>query len=110
MRKTYVRECRREYTNLDLKRSNTAMSQTLARRIRRIGLLPTTFKETKETRLVKNAEGEEEEACIIKRKPVRHYQRLTAAERAAKALQITREWRAAHNDGRASRVQAAEGR
>ena len=58
------------------------MSHTLARRIRRIGLLPTTYTEVTETRLVtvrdeETGETHEETLEVKLKKPVRNRERLT---------------------------------
>jgi hypothetical protein len=58
------------------------MPVTLARRIRRIGLLPTTYKETKETVLRVNEDGEEITITHTKKIPVRHHSRMSNDTRA----------------------------
>ena len=56
------------------------MGTTLARRIRRAGLLPATFIETTEERLVKNSEGAEVVITVTHRKPVHKHEDLSLAE------------------------------
>lgn len=54
------------------------MTTTLARRIRRIGLLPTTYKTVKEEVLGKDEQGAEAIITHTKKIPVRHRERLSA--------------------------------
>jgi hypothetical protein len=63
----------------NLKRRNI-MGTTLARRIRRAGLLPATFIETTEERLQKNAEGAEVVVTVTHRKPAHKREDLSLAE------------------------------
>jgi len=53
------------------------MSTSLQRRIRRIGLLPTTFTEFKEEILIRHKNGGEEKVVNVIRKPVRHCENLS---------------------------------
>jgi hypothetical protein len=53
------------------------MSTTLARRIRRIGILPTTFKTVTEQRLSKDENGKEVSISIEIKKPIRNHQKLS---------------------------------
>ncbi len=71
------------------------MTTTLSRRIRRIGLLPTTFKTYKEERLTKKDDGSEEIVTITKKTPIRHSRSMSADERAAIADKFRTEARAA---------------
>lgn len=64
------------------------MSTTLSRRIRRLGLLPTTYKTTKEDVLTKNDEGAEVVVTRSKRVAVRHHKRLSADDRAVMTNQL----------------------
>ncbi len=58
------------------------MPVSLARRIRRIGVLQTTYKEVKETVLAKNEEGVEVPTERVKKLPQRHFSRMSAASKA----------------------------
>jgi hypothetical protein len=49
---------------------------TLARRIRRIGILPTTYKTVEEQRLTKDENGKEVSLSIEIKKPVRNHEKL----------------------------------
>lgn len=53
------------------------MAVSLARRIRRIGLLPTTYKETKEEVLSHDESGAEVILHLTKKIPVRHHSRMS---------------------------------
>jgi hypothetical protein len=64
------------------------MTTTLSRRIRRIGLLPTTYKEIKETVLRRNDEGQEVEVVHTKKVPVRHHSRISNDDRQVAAERI----------------------
>lgn len=70
------------------------MPTTLARRLRRIGLLPTTHKTVKEQVLVKNEAGEEEAETRNKKVLVRHHERLSEDTRRAIADRIRADVRA----------------
>jgi hypothetical protein len=52
-------------------------STTLARRIRRIGILPTTYKTVEEQRLTKDENGKEVSLSVEIRKPVRNRMNLS---------------------------------
>ena len=52
-------------------------STTLARRIRRIGILPTTYKTVTEQRLSKDENGKEVSLSVEIRKPVRNHMNLS---------------------------------
>lgn len=58
------------------------MTTTLSRRIRRIGILPTTFKTSKEDRLVKDDAGNEVIQTTTKKTPIRHFERIANDVRA----------------------------
>lgn len=60
------------------------MATTLARRIRRIGLLPTTYNDVPYTVLVKTPEGAEVTEQRTRKVPVRHSEQLTEQRIAAK--------------------------
>ncbi len=88
------------------------MSASLSRRIRRIGLLPTTFKTVKETRLERNEEGAEVEVVHNKKVPLRQCARLSHDDRKqqedrlrAEAKKRRAEWKAARK--KAARKKAA---
>lgn len=72
----------------------TAMSTTLARKIRRIGLDRTTYRETEERVLAKNDEGKMVEEIRVKRTPQHNRLPLTIEELTAKREQTIAEWRA----------------
>lgn len=57
------------------------MTTTLARRIRRIGILPTTFKVSTEERLVKQPDGTTAVATVERKTPIRHYEPMTESAR-----------------------------
>ena len=52
------------------------MSTTLARRIRRIGILPTTYETVVEQRLTKDENGKEVSLSVEIKKPVRNHEKL----------------------------------
>lgn len=81
------------------------MASSLARRIRRVATLPTTYRETVEFVLVKE-NGEETEKQIVKRTPIRHNSPLTAEERAGLINIIRQQYREKHKEFRAKRKQA----
>ncbi len=58
------------------------MPVSLGRRIRRIGLLPTTYKVIKESRLGHDETGAETEVIVHKKIPQRHLERLSEDTRA----------------------------
>lgn len=76
------------------------MSSTLARRLRRIGLLPTTFKEVKYTQLVRKTgeDGAPHEVAEerTKKVPIRHSEALTTEERRIRALESLTEYKKAN--------------
>jgi hypothetical protein len=84
------------------------MSTSLARRIRRICLVPTTYREVKESVLVKNAEGKEVSQEITKRIPERHFLTMTtaqfAAERDGIIMAARKKRKLSHIDLRQSKV------
>lgn len=82
------------------------MSTTQARRIRRIGLLPTTFKEVKEERKVMKDGVEDRVETITKRIPIRHREPLAPEQVSALANQITLDARAKRKARRASEKKA----
>ena len=53
------------------------MTTTLARRVRRIGFLPTTYKTVKEEVLRKDEHGKEVAVSHMKHIPVRHHDRMS---------------------------------
>ena len=67
------------------------MSTTLARRIRRIGALPTTYREVKEESLSHNDQGEETIVVKTKKIPVRHFSCMTNEDREARTAAIRSE-------------------
>jgi hypothetical protein len=85
------------------------MSTSLARRIRRICLLPTTYRAVKESVLVKNAEGKDVSQEIIKRIPERHFSTMTtvqfAAERGALIVGARKKRKLSHIDLRQSKTE-----
>lgn len=70
------------------------MPVSLSRRIRRIGILPTTYKEVKETVLSKNEEGVEVPTERVKKVPQRHFSRMSAASKADIAAALVAEAKA----------------
>lgn len=70
------------------------MSTTLARRIRRIGLLPTTYRESVEERLTYNEDGTESAKRVAVKTPERHRAELSLKELTAKRTEIITKWRA----------------
>lgn len=56
------------------------MSTTLARRIRRIGLLPTTYRESVEERFTYNEDGTESVKHVVVKTPERHRAKLSLEE------------------------------
>jgi hypothetical protein len=87
------------------------MSTTLARRIRRAGLLPTTYTETIEERLTTNAEGAEVVTATIHYKPVRKHENLSLAELRQRVADIRAAYRVKNlvfrEDRRRARVAVA---
>ena len=69
------------------------MSKTLARQIRRIGILPTTYTKTTETRLVKDDKGKETSQEVAVSKPVRNREPLSLADLEARRNVLVAEWR-----------------
>lgn len=70
------------------------MSKTLARQIRRIGLLPTTYKESTEIVLTHAEDGTERATEIRKKTPIRHREELTLEELRSRREQLIKVWRA----------------
>jgi hypothetical protein len=70
------------------------MGTSLARRIRRIGLLSTTYHQVKETVLVKNDKGIEAAQEITKNVPERHRRTITIEELTTERAAMITEWRA----------------
>ena len=89
------------------------MSTTLARRIRRAGLLPAAFIETTEERLTTNAEGAEVVVTVTHRKPVRKHENLDLAELKQRVADIRAAYRVKNlvfrEDRRRARVYAKRG-
>lgn len=80
---------------------------TINRRVRRIGLLPTTFKESvRGERKVKNSAGETVTEKIIERIPIRHSNALTVEERQSAATVLIAADRERHKAFRAARKAA----
>jgi hypothetical protein len=78
------------------------MPTTLARRIRRIGMLPTTYREVKEEVLGRDKSGAEAPAAKAKKIPVRHYdQDMTNEERQHTAARFRAEAKARRAASRA---------
>ena len=77
------------------------MSTTLARRIRRIGLLPTTYRESVEERLTYNEDGTESAKRVVVKTPERHRAELSLEELTAKRAEIVTKWRARRKAWRA---------
>lgn len=75
------------------------MATTLSRRIRRIGILPTTFIESTETRLV-NEGGKEVEKEFKLKRPVRHRENLDEATRARFEQDIRSAHKVSHKEFR----------
>jgi hypothetical protein len=69
------------------------MSKTLARKIRRIGILPSTYTEMTETRLVKDDKGKETTQQVTIHKPVRNREKLSIEELITKREALVSEWR-----------------
>jgi hypothetical protein len=82
------------------------MSTTLARRIRRIGIEPTTYTKTTETRLVKDENGRETSQEVTISKPMRHRESLTLDELKAHVSTIRAEYRVRNLAFRADRRKA----
>jgi hypothetical protein len=85
------------------------MSTTLSRRLRRIGILQTTFNETQEQRLVTEiVEGKKQqvEKTITKRTPVRNRVTLSPEERALAETTISTTFAEKHLAFRAKRKEA----
>ena len=70
------------------------MGTSLARRIRRIGLLPTTYHQVKETILAKNDKGEAVEQEITKNVPQRNRRTVTLEELTDMRAGMIYEWHA----------------
>ena len=89
------------------------MGTTLARRIRRAGLLPAAFIETTEERLTTNAEGAEVVVTVTHRKPVRKHENLDLAELKQRVADIRAAYRVKNlvfrEDRRRARVYAKRG-
>lgn len=77
------------------------MSTTLARRVRRIGLLPTTYRESVEERLTYNEDGTESAKRVVVKTPERHRAKLSLEELARLRGQIV----VAHREKRKLRRQ-----
>lgn len=86
------------------------MSATLARRIRRIGILPTTYTETKEQILVKDEQGNQIAQDRIKRTPQRNRVELSLAELTQTRLSIIETWRNARKERQAHERKARKPR
>jgi hypothetical protein len=69
------------------------MSTTLARRIRRIGLLPTTYKEVHQEQLVRNDEGKEVAKTVVLHRPKRHREDISAEARGILVSVLRAEYR-----------------
>lgn len=85
------------------------MSTTLSRRLRRIGILPTTFNETQEQRLVTEiVEGKKQQVTktITKRTPVRHHETLSPEENTARRVAIRSAYKENNTAFRAERKKA----
>lgn len=88
------------------------MSKTLARQIRRIGLLRTTFNETQEQRLVTEiVDGKKVgvEKTITKRTPVRHRDTLGLDELAYRRTEIVEQYKIRNRMFRAKRKAGTTG-
>jgi hypothetical protein len=70
------------------------MGTSLARKIRRIGLEKTTYKETQEQVLTRDEQGKETIGTITKRTPERHRAELTLEELTQKRAVMIQNWRA----------------
>ena len=70
------------------------MSTTTKRRLRRIGLLPTSFKIVKELVLERNDKGIEIEVTKEKSIPVRHREQLSLEELTGRATEVKKLMRA----------------
>jgi hypothetical protein len=80
---------------------------TINRQIRRIGLLPTTFKEIPDgERKIKNAEGNFVVEKVTKQVPIRHSKALTTEEREALVAELKAADRSRHLKFRADRKAA----
>ena len=69
------------------------MSGTLARRIRRIGLLPTTYRESIEERLTHNEDGTESAKRVVVKTPERHRAELSLEQLHEMRGLIVADWR-----------------
>ena len=69
------------------------MSKTLARQIRRIGILPTTYHTVTETRLVKDENGKEQATEVKLSVPTRNRMRLSLTELQLKRDVLVADWR-----------------
>lgn len=77
---------------------------TINRRIKRIGLLPTTFKDIPDgERKVKNAEGNTVIEKVTRKVPIRHSQILSPEERAIAGNELLVTDRSRHLQFRANR-------
>jgi hypothetical protein len=70
------------------------MSTSLARRIRRIGLAPTTYKTSEESKIVVK-DGEEKTITYKVRTPIRHHVSITYEQLCEKSIRIRYAWRLA---------------
>ena len=70
------------------------MSKTLARSIRRIGILPSTYIDITETRLVRDEHGKEASQQVTVRKPVRNREALSLEDLEARRNVLITEARA----------------
>ena len=69
------------------------MSGTLARRVRRIGLLPTAYRESVEERLTYNEDGTKSVKRVVVKTPERHRAKLSLEEFTRLRGLIVADWR-----------------
>jgi hypothetical protein len=85
------------------------MSTTLSRRLRRIGLTPTTYNETQEQRLVTeivDGKKQQVEKTITKRTAVRNHETLTPEEIVSRNAVLRSEYKIRNQEFRLDRKKA----
>jgi hypothetical protein len=84
------------------------MSSTLARRLRRIGRLPTIYTTTHEERLVRDEDGVETIKKLERKKPVVNREVLTMEELSVRVKQVRAEYRVRNAEFRRRRKAAQQ--
>ena len=79
------------------------MSMTLARRLRRINVLPTTYVEHEERRLAKGEDGLDREVIITIKKAVHHREKLDESEALRRRAEVRTDYRARNREFRQRR-------